>query len=168
MFDYCSECNCGKKNPIVNKTRYLCEKKNRERLDKNKVPKKKESLEKVRKELASKPIRAISNRRVKEQIEYKRVCNEISEERGHRCESCGTTEFLSYSHLLPRSSYRKLITVKKNIKIQCMSFGDHLGCHDEYEAGRIEGFIDKEEILEIVKELDIQFFKIKFGQYDRT
>ena len=110
VFDYCSKCDCGKRMPIVNKTKYLCEQKNRERLDNSKLPRKKESLNEFKKQLASKPMKAVSSKRIQEQIKYQKVCQEISKERGHRCESCGSTEFLSYSHLVPRSRRRDLIT----------------------------------------------------------
>ena len=48
-----------------------------------------------------------------------------------------------------------------------MTFDDNLGCHDEYEQGRIDNFRDKEEILMLVKELDPQYYMIKFSKYDR-
>lgn len=162
-FDNCSKCDCSEKRLIVNKTRYLCEEKNRERLDKNKTPRKKQSLKSV-----VKSIKQSSKKGEVIEREYKKVKIEIWSEREHLCESCRGSQYLSFSHLIPRSRRKDLIAKKKNIKIHCMTFGDNIGCHDKYEAGDIGNFIDREEILEIVKELDYEFFQLKFGKYDRT
>lgn len=162
VFDNCRECDCGEKRLIVNKTRHLCDSKNRERLDKNKVPRKKTTLREIKKQMNQ-----VSKKKQSQNSQYARVCSEIKKEREAKCESCGTTDYLSFSHLIPRSRSEKLIAEKRNIKVQCMSFGDHVGCHDLYEQGKIDSFIDREEILQLVKELDIEFYQLKFSKYDK-
>lgn len=158
VFDRCKECDCGEERLIVNKTRYLCEIKNRERLDKNKLPKKRETLKQVKSQL-----RRSTAKKDKQNRLYREVCIEIDSERGLVCESCGTTQSLSHSHLIPRSRRQDLIAEKKNIKIQCTERVDgSRGCHQRYESGDIGDFIDKDEILLLVKELDKQFYYLKF------
>lgn len=166
VFDNCSKCDCGEKRLIVNKTRYLCDEKNRVRLDENKKPKEKVTLSEIKKTLRTiKPINQLSKPKAKQNQEYKKVCQEIDEERGLKCESCGTTQYLSHSHLIPRSRRQDLITEPKNIKIQCTCRVDgSKGCHQRYEDSQIDDFIDKEEILSIVKGLDKQYYYLKFSK----
>lgn len=157
LFDNCSSCDCGEKRLIVNKTKYLCEEKNRERLDKNKLPKKKETLSSVKSSMNS-----ISKKKSKQNQEYHKVCVQIMEERGPRCQSCGTTSYLSFSHLVPRSRREDLITEKLNIRIQCTCRVDSsVGCHQRYEQGLIDDFLDKDEIVRDVKKLDVEFYHLK-------
>ena len=165
VIDKCSECDCGEERVIVNKTRYLCETKNRERLDRNKQPKVRQTLSSIKKTLPS-----ITKKKAAQNTEYSKVCKQIIEERGSICESCGTTNYLSFSHLVPRSRSQKLITEPKNIKIQCTCRVDgSKGCHQRYEDGQIDDFNDREEILNLLKELDAEFYNLKFvlKRYDK-
>ena len=83
------------------------------------------------------------------------------------CESCGGTEILQHSHLVPRSFNKKLTTNPMNIICQCQK------CHSEYEARNIEKmkqFQNYNQILNTLRFLDFKFFQIikdKIEKYEQ-
>lgn len=152
IIDHCSQCDCGEKRLIVNKTHYLCQQKNQERLLKKKNPR--------QKTLKIKKLSNSTKQRIKNE-KYTKIIREIADERGMVCQGCGTTERLSFSHLIPRSRRPDLITNKKNIHIHCMDGDGVVGCHTKAEAGRYDELLDGELIKQSIKELDAEYYRIK-------
>lgn len=111
-------------------------------------PKKKKSL---------KPL-SISRKAIEE--EYRKACKEISEDRGHWCQGCGSSSRpLSYSHLIPRSVRKDLIAVKKNIHIHCLEWDGIVGCHKKHETQMWDDMKDRDIIKESMIELDHEYYK---------
>lgn len=69
--------------------------------------------------------------------ELHRAYEEIAIERPHRCDECGTSDRLSHSHLAPKGLYGSLAAVKDNIVYHCMSMGNTIGCHTQYESADV-------------------------------
>lgn len=58
----------------------------------------------------------------------------IALKRTHQCDECGTRERISHSHLAPKAHFGTLATLEENIVYHCMSMGNIVGCHDQYEG----------------------------------
>jgi hypothetical protein len=167
--DYCKDCDCGEKKPIVNKTRHLCQEKNTERLVTQDKPKRQAALLKSSglkissfKQKASKSGGLkLSKKKEGVNRQYKLVCTKISEERGMVCQGCGTSDRLSFSHLIPRSRRPDLITIALNIHIHCMDGDGIKGCHEKCEAGRYDELQDGEDIKRALVRLDSEYFSLK-------
>jgi hypothetical protein len=145
-FSKCSVCDCGGERLIVNRTKWLCEEKNRLRLDKSKPSKKRSALRNHTKD------------RSKIEIEYSKIQREILEEQS-TCNNCNCSDNLSFSHLVPRSRRRDLIAERKNIVLHCIGSGDKEGCHSRWERGD-DTMSDYESNMQKVKELDSQYYEL--------
>jgi len=182
IFDFCSECDCGLKKPIVNKKHYLCKDKNYLRLygkteqelikDKSKDwtfnnSKKQSNTTNGRKKgIKKSSLSAISKKEKLNRKNYLETLNRIKEERELKCSGCGQHQFLSPSHLIRRSFRKDLESDERNIKFHCMQriisdkFGNK-GCHERWESEKLselETMLDFQENLEIVKDLDKDFY----------
>ena len=61
-----------------------------------------------------------------------KVYEKIAMTRRHVCSNCSTTQWLSHSHLVPKSQAKELETLEENIVYHCLSIGK-IGCHDIWE-----------------------------------
>lgn len=156
----CKKCN--KKRFIVNKKYFYCEECNWERLHPNK--KKWEVQKNSFSKSSFSPIRNFSKKRQKTENNYHKVIKEILEKRGAFCESCGNSEFLSFSHLIPRSRRADLIDNKENIRIHCMVGKDgKKGCHEIWESGSLEEkskMKDWDKNVSILRKLDGEYLDL--------
>lgn len=156
-FGRCNNCDCGKDRLIVNRTHWLCDEKNQVRLNAQKTETRPLKAKRFVKK-TMKTLKPLSSKRSSIEVRYQRVQKEILNERDNRCDECGTTQRLSFSHLISRSRRPDLIDCKENIVLHCMTYGDDKGCHERWEAG------DKTmktwgKNLEIVKKLDEKEYK---------
>jgi hypothetical protein len=154
--DFCKKCDCGEKQFIVNRTHWLCEKKNRERLDG-------QQSQTVKKSKLSSFFKT-SAKQKENIIRLKEVYAEISNEREHICESCGTKEMLSHSHIIPRSRRKDLECDKENIIYQCLK------CHHIWEHGTAKekaGLPNFEKIIEYIKKVDSEFYSLITQKWQR-
>lgn len=128
--------NCNKKKEIVNKHFGLCLFCNKERLGSVKK-------EKLDNSYFTKQIKDNKRNKIKEDEDFYKEC--FNSCKIHKCEECGTplSEFFRdeggrviakwrYSHIIPKSIYKKLRHVIKNINHLCFK------CHQEWENGRKE------------------------------
>ena len=149
----CSKCD--NVDIIVNRTRWLCNSCNRKRLDDQNTGEKK-----VRKGLQTRSaikagkggLKRFTKKRQKIEVDYKKVQEEIWNERPHICDECGRPDRLSFSHLISRNKRTDLIAEKRNIVLHCMTFDGDVGCHERWEAGD-ETMKTFEKLTAIVKEL---------------
>ncbi len=86
--------------------------------------------------------------------EYRRVKKELFDSQEQLCSGCRSSFSCTPSHLIPRSRRRDLITDKRNIKPHCNE------CHPKWESPRRIQLLDYEENMEIVKELDYEYYMI--------
>ena len=141
---------CGEVRFIVNNTYCLCQGCNDLRLgnDKKKVWKKKPKTS----------LRKVSEKERGVKKELGKIYQDMAN-RGEfsYCESCGSSQYLQHSHLVPRSFNKGLTTHSENIICQCQN------CHSIYEArdiGGMQKFHNYQEILDRLRFLDIRFFLI--------
>lgn len=87
-----------------------------------------------------------------------KVYEQISLERPRVCSNCGGTQYLSHSHLVPRSLDRSLIANKENITLHCMSRGETIGCHDLYTSLNAVFMKDFTQNMLTVHRLNRQYF----------
>ena len=147
-----SKCKCCKEEKlIVNRTRWLCDDCNKERLGSNKKVNK--GLKGSNLISQGKGMKRMTKKRSTIEDRYRETQNEIWEERDHCCDECGRPDRLSFSHLLSRRRYPELIDCKENIVLHCMSFDGDIGCHERWEAGD-ETMKTFEKLTNIVKELE--------------
>lgn len=147
--DFCSECDCGKKRLIVNKHYYLCEIKNKQRLQSQKQHKIKQN-NKVN----------INNN--KKQNSLKKAAQialykEIERTRDNICESCGTTQNLTHSHIIPKSIRSDLGLEITNIIYQCIN------CHTIWEHGSWEQKMklsNFNKMMNYIKETDLKYYNL--------
>jgi len=111
-------------------------------------------------------LKRFSGKRADIEKEYKKACKRVMLRDGGRCRGCGTTQRLSYSHLIPRSYREDLIADDINIHLHCMNGIDIKGCHDKHDDQEWGDMLDGEVIIETMKELDPEFFhRISKGKY---
>ena len=95
---------------------------------------------------------------------YKKVCKEIKEERGHYCTGCGRSDVpLSFSHLIPRGRRFDLTAEKRNITFHCLSMGERRGCHEIWEGVNRHLLLDYMKNMEIILELDPEYYFLISG-----
>lgn len=147
--DYCSQCDCGKKKLIVNKHFYLCETKNKERLDSKKQPKNSIKIKSN--------IKQHSNRKDDKKERLKAVYEEISKNREHICESCGSKNNLTHSHIIPRSRRSDLVFSDENIIYQCIN------CHTIWEHGDInekKKLRNYDNMMNYIYRVDMEYYNL--------
>lgn len=88
--------------------------------------------------------------------ELHKVYDQIAMERPHVCDECGTSERLSHSHLAPKSHFPKLATVNKNIVLHCLSMGDVIGCHSNYEGMQVAKMKNFEKYFRFLHDFDAE------------
>ncbi len=107
-------------------------------------------------------MKKISSKQAKINREYHKVCNEIAQERDHKCSGCGRYVFyLSHSHLIPRSRRPDLVACKENIVYHCLDWNGKIGCHNQWEHHRGIGLLDYDANMAIIKELDPGYYEIR-------
>lgn len=102
----------------------------------------------------------MTDRMAKLNAEYSRVLQEIDQERHPWCENCGEHSF-DHSHLIKRDfNNHAYMNVKANIRRNCRAD------HHAWEAGKLWKFPKLGPLyLEIVKELDEQYYRQKVEQF---
>ena len=109
------------------------------------------------------PIKRKSKKQNSIDRELRKVYQEMSETRPHRCTGCGTYHQLSHSHLIPRSRRRDLITDINNITYHC------LGCHKKWENGvNADEMSDFKRNMDYIKSVDEQYFHIREQKLDKN
>jgi len=151
---------CGQKRRIVNKYFYLCNYCNNIRLNKKLNP-----ISIWNKKIASK-LRQVSKKEINRKQLLSQVYAEIDAERSHWCHGCGSSEYpLSHSHLIPRSKRKDLEAVKENIVFDCLSIGDHKGCHDKWEGRNGKELMELKDIhrrMRYIKDTDSAYYQFLF------
>lgn len=142
--DRCKKCTCGGKRLIVNRTHWLCEEKNRERIGK---PLKRPQ-----------PMKNFSKKRNSEENRYRELQRRLLTE-DSVCHGCGTRENLSFSHLIPRSRRPDLIADERNVVLHCMDYGERKGCHSKWEEGDVT-LPDYERNMKAIKQMDLQYYEL--------
>lgn len=102
-------------------------------------------------------LNPISKKKQIQNEEYKKVCEKIKESREEKCEGCGNINFLSFSHLIPRSRNNELITDEDNIRIHCLS------CHQIWESGNLEEkkkMLDFKKNMEYLQDIDLELYNL--------
>jgi hypothetical protein len=130
------ECRgCGQERYIINRTHYLCQPCNYERLHgKGSVERKQqEYTEKLRR--GSNPISKKSDKQKVKDKELAKVYAEMERTRPQLCTGCGCGTNLSHSHIIPRSWSDALEVVPENITYHCLVRPDgSTGCHTRWES----------------------------------
>lgn len=170
IIDKCSQCDCNKAQPIVNKHFYLCEKRNRIRLDSKKQPKqekiqaselkKKYSINKLSptKRIKCHDGQVVTRAELNKKLYL--VYNKIDQEREHFCQGCGRNLPLSHSHIISRDLRQDLITDEQNIQLHC--FGSYNNCHEKWSrwiADEVINMLDFERNLIYIEKVDQKLFQ---------
>lgn len=113
-------------------------------------------------------VKAVSTQQQELNKAYFNVCNEIGNERERICTGCGRHEGgevrLSHSHIISRQECRNigrvdLIADKNNIVYHCMDFGNHKGCHNNWEnPDKRSMLLDYERNMEYIKSVSIELY----------
>lgn len=155
--DFCSKCDCNTKRPIVNRTHWLCESKNKERLEEQRTP-----------NFKIKKHNSILKQLSKEQlikIELKKVYEEIAREREQLCAGCEKTNVITHSHTISRRRRKDLELEKENIVYLCMK------CHTKWEHGSEldkRSLINFDEMMEYIKRVDESLYEQILNKWDRN
>jgi 5-methylcytosine-specific restriction endonuclease McrA len=102
----------------------------------------------------------------KKQDKIKRQLNKIYHEillERNTCSGCGkhgNAVPLSFSHIIPRSRRRDLITDRRNITLHCLSIGERKGCHEIWESRDRDKLLDYFSNLAYIKEVDKEYYYI--------
>jgi hypothetical protein len=102
-------------------------------------------------------INQVSKKEQLNKVKLALVYKKIDETRGLICEGCGTTNYLSHSHLISRTERKDLEANENNIKIHCMERKDGTkGCHKRWEGTLEEKktLLDFEKNMKFIKEVD--------------
>jgi hypothetical protein len=70
------------------------------------------------------------------------------------CTGCKNSNQSTPSHLIPRNRRRDLVAEKRNVKPHCLT------CHRMWEGPDRVNLLDYEENMQIVKELDYEYYQI--------
>lgn len=158
IFDKCSKCDCGKAKVIVNKHFYLCEEKNKERLESKKNIEVK--ITKIQDKYFDKKrvfIKKVSEKQKSRVDLIKEVYNEIKNEREHKCCCCNNLH-ITHSHIIPRSRRKDLEVDKENILYDCMYH------HNIWEHGTLEQKLEHisnfKERMDYIKRVDIEYYNL--------
>ena len=102
----------------------------------------------------------------KKQDKIKRQLNKIYHEillERNTCSGCGqhgNAVPLSFSHIIPRSRRRDLVTDRRNITLHCLSIGERKGCHEIWESRDRDKLLDYFSNLAYIKEVDKEYYYI--------
>lgn len=103
----------------------------------------------------------------KKQDKIKRQLNKIYHEillERNSCSGCGKHGLvvpLSFSHIIPRSRRRDLVTDRKNITLHCLTYNGRRGCHDMWESAKDRHkLLDYFSNLAYIKEVDEEYYYI--------
>lgn len=87
----------------------------------------------------------------------------MDDTQAHICSGCGSGSYpLSHSHIIPVGQFPEFEAELTNIVYDCLTIGEHLGCHDKWEHGTTE---EKQELLnytermQVIKTLSIPYLK---------
>jgi flagellar hook assembly protein FlgD len=109
------------------------------------------------------PLKQFSKKKQEQNNKLREVYEKIKKVRPERCEGCGQRNFLSFSHLIPRSRNEDFITDEDNIRIHCMQREDgSKGCHSRWE-GKLEEkqtLMDFEYNMEFIKAVDEEYYNL--------
>jgi len=102
---------------------------------------------------SNKKINAKSDKQKRIETEYNKVKRE-SFKADQLCTGCRNSNQPTPSHLIPRSRRRDLVAEKRNVKPHCLT------CHRMWEGPDRVNLLDYEENMQIVKELDYEYYQI--------
>lgn len=105
-----------------------------------------------------KSLKSMTSKRKKVEDNYRNQKIDKVDLEGACCTGCGVHDRLSLSHLVPRSRRPDLIDEPLNHRIHCMDGIGIVGCHTKWESKRWEELKDGEECLELVKQLDPEYY----------
>lgn len=148
-------CNgCTKKRIIVNVKHGLCQFCNNKRLHKG--VKKVYNFERKKPKPVSKKQKEINGK-------IKSVYQSIDSSREHKCSGCDAENFpLSHSHIIPRSRRKDLESDPRNIVFDCLSIGEHKGCHEKWDGSSEEkkSLLNYHERIEYIKSVDKEYYHL--------
>ena len=104
----------------------------------------------------------MSKKQEKIKRELRKIYHEILLER-NTCSGCGkhgNAVPLSFSHIIPRSRRRDLVTDRRNITLHCLSIGERKGCHEIWESRDRDKLLDYFSNLAYIKEVDKEYYYI--------
>ena len=87
------------------------------------------------------PVKKVSAKQADINKEYAETCKQIDSQRDMICDGCGQHQggdiVLSHSHIIARSDCKRigrpeLIYDENNIKLHCLDFAGHVGCHTKW------------------------------------
>lgn len=114
------------------------------------------------KEKKWKPIKKVSEQGAKRNALKKAAYKIMDETADHICSGCGSGSFpLSHSHIIPVSLRKDLENDPENIVYDCLSIGEHRGCHDIWEHGELyekEMLLNYQERIKIILKKDKKYF----------
>lgn len=175
----CSQCDCGSKRPIVNKRHYFCKQKNYERLHgeteyQSMIKKQKNKVSISLSKSSKKKFKQSTIKKSKKQSEidnrYLQTIKEIDQEREPVCEGCGRYQGgdvkLSHSHIISRRECHNigrtdLIYDARNIRLHCMNFGEHEGCHEKWEGIEKHHLLDFDENMKFIRRVSEELYQLK-------
>lgn len=109
---------------------------------------------------SNKKINNVSSKQLRINARYKKTLVEIDNTRERICEGCGRGDVkLSRSHIISRQDCHnygrpELIYDKNNVRLHCLTFAEHKGCHDTWETRDIKKMSqmrDFEQNIEYIK-----------------
>lgn len=103
-----------------------------------------------------KKINAKSKKQTETDRDYRLVTDRMRQENAQICTGCEKVygDSLTHSHLIPRSRREDLIAEYKNITYHCIE------CHPIWESVDRVQLLDYERNMQIVKELDPEYYEI--------
>lgn len=108
-------------------------------------------------------INPISKKKSKALAAKIRVYKEMDDKTPHICSGCGSGAFpLSHSHIIPVSQHLEFEAELKNIVYDCLTIGEHKGCHDIWEHGTTaqkELLLNYTQRMTVIKELSPSYLK---------
>lgn len=85
------------------------------------------------------------------------VYRDMDSETEQTCSGCGSAYYpLSHSHIISRHHGKQFESDRRNIVYDCLSIGDHKGCHDVWEHGTPKEkmqLLDYNERMQYIKEV---------------
>lgn len=152
---------CGKDSFYANTFFKLCVTCNGKRL----IEKNREQREKKDKRLriiSSRSITPISQRELDNRKSLREVYEKMNSQE-QVCSGCGTTNYLSRSHIIPRSRRKDLESDINNIRFYCMERADgSKGCHQRWEGSLKEKrtLNDFDEVMKYVEREDLEYYNM--------
>lgn len=108
-------------------------------------------------------IKPISAKKAKAKAAKIKTYQVMDDNTAQFCAGCGSANYpLSHSHIIPVGQYPEFEATPENIVYDCLTIGDHKGCHDIWEHGTWK---EKHQLLnyhariEVIKKLCLPYLK---------